>query len=339
MKYIKIGLAAVGVLIPMVAIVCLIILRSNLDKEQSELQTTFESKLQEIEESEDEVEYIEVEPYRYNTVPCNKAAIVEVLKYSNISDDLANVVGTAFATVVDTDLPWQIVYNYGYCAVYTLQFDGDSSPIVATCYTDDNVVVTTESSNYYVHNSTFVEISKSMSESLAYLLNQFDSWNWNESEATLILGKLSVEFPNEEVGVQDDCITLSGGARIRVKGGILHYPAEGYTGTLYAMYNHLQASAIAETAYDRSRWLPSNTLNIVSVLEVLDDNDITFSEDVLVDLFSYDLPPLLESWSYSIEDNQFVVDTVEFDNTYKDNINSRWLFTLDLQEQSYRKGY
>lgn len=340
MKQLKIILAVAGISIPLIAITCVMIMRARLNNEQSELQTSFEERLNEIESSEDEIEYVEVEPYLYNTVDCNKSNLLQVIKYSNVSDSLANVLATAFATVNTSNLPWQVVYNYGYCAVFTLQYDGDVEPVTATCYTQDHIVVQTGNTYYYVHEDTIVNVPDHMVESLVYLLNKNDTWRWNKSEAALVLGKVGSEFPDDEIGVRDNYITLSSGTEIRFSSGVLYYPTtDGYTGNLYAMYTHLQANSLSHIAMNRSDWAPAESLNIVSVIEVLEELAIDFSEDVLVELFSYELPPMYESWTYERDGEELVFYTVEYDANYADNTKSFWLFTLDLGTGSYRKGY
>lgn len=325
------------------AILVLSLMHMKLSSDRQDTIDYYEDKITEVENQPDEIEYVEEAPYMFYTDELTKENIVNVLKLSYADEKQLNAVASMLLLQAgDIDLPWLINFNHGYCDAYVLYFDGSDRRISVMCYTDNTYVLkdTAEKSFTFTHDTYLKDFSDTYVEAVQYLLRQYDSWDWNVFESCVVCGVLSERYPGIDYNVIEGGILLDDGTTVGVDKGVLKFMSnDSSTGSMYAMYPNMQTSPIVNIGVDTTNWFPADTLNIVSVIEVLEEQELPVWEDSLVTVFEDRKPSMLESWTYYVENGNFRVTTIEYDSSYDSGINEYNLFEINLDSGKVSKYF
>lgn len=315
---------------------CVVVMAGAILKQRKQVNEAAErneQKLQEIINSEDVITYVEEEPYNFYTEERTKETISSVLQTSIPDAGVVNVIATLFDMYGSAiEYPWMINYNKGYCDTFQLYFDGSERILTVDCYCDGIYVLTDNGTRQvvYVHGTVLQEFNRVSVESLRDLLNRSDEWLWNVSECCAVLGIMQERFPDVSYDYQDGDLVLSTGDIIAMGDATMQLPSSGDTATLISLYSNIQSVPIVIPADpEHVNVFPADTYNIVTFVDLAEEQELVITEEQLVLVFSKDEPAnMLESWSYDIDGANFNVCTV---GTINGKTISYELFTIDME--------
>ncbi|MCM1215032.1 MAG: hypothetical protein NC548_10985 [Lachnospiraceae bacterium] len=333
--------AAIAIAVPLVAITVLFVLKGNIHEERITLSNTFEEQLASINEEEPEVEYVYEEPYKFIDVELSRENVFSVISQVDLNADALDTVATLFELLGEgLTYPWSIDYLRNQHDVFELSFDGSEYKITADCFNDECVVAFKLNTGmyYYAKGDTVLSLSDNTVEAMQYLINKSGSNNITMAEAACITGILQTKYPLVAYDVIDGDVYLENGVTVSLHNGALKFMDGDDTGDLLALQTHISGSPVIAAVGDEN-WRPAETLNIVAIIELLEELELNVPEDSLVALFSKDLPELLQSWTYKLNDTILIVSTVEFDDNADTGLHTIDLFMVDTESGNYSVFY
>lgn len=340
-KKIVYSLCGLALLASIVCTVVIYVATGKLRNEHVDMITEYEDRINEIEQSPDVIEYVEEIVDRYEHTDLTYDNLKSKIRVGNISPSALEYVIALMLEECNHNSEWLVETMSGYCEVFQLSHEsGVCSKIYR--FAGDYLVAYVPSSNVYdvSHNGEFVRLYGNTVQAAAELLCELDTWNWNNQEAALLIGKAELDYPNVKYGMSSRGLMFEDGSEFVVNNGAVKYILPGETtGTLYSPYANLLSAAQTDLLIDQTNWAPAKSLNIVAVIEVLEENELPICEDSLVEIFTEDLPSMLSSWTYSIVDGVITVSTVELDSTYIDSKHEIQLFWVDTSTGEYATFY
>ena len=137
-------------------------------------------------------------------------------------------------------------------------------------------------------------------------------------------------FPDVSYDYLDGDLVLSTGDIIAMGDATMQLPSSGDTATLISLYSSIQSVPVVIPADpEHVNVFPADTYNIVTFVDLAEEQELAITEEQLVLVFSKDEPAnMLESWSYNIDGANFNVCTV---GTINGKTISYELFTINME--------
>lgn len=342
MKPWKITLLALPCVVALAVVISLVVARNRLHNETTEMSAGYAEQLTEIEAAPDEVEYVEEEnTYPFYEVPRTQENLAEVIRLAIPDESRVSDIATVLTHVAtDIDAPWMLTYSRDKQEAFVLTFDGRERIVTCMCYNGNAYVAKDNGDELYLyyHNGHALSFSSLMTESVQYLLTQQDDWEWTDLDATVVQGYLQEKYPNVEYTIENSTIFLANGKQLAAHAGVLSDAVTTEVGSMYSIYEGI-ASNSTVLSMQELNWRPADTYNILSLLDVVEEEGLSIPEEDLVAIFVDKPTTMYENWTYYLDDQFLRVTTVERADWMDTGKREIELFKYNLQNGTYIRNY